>query len=89
LRVALDGFSQRKGAAEGRRGEEPAELIALARENPPAVRHWEVAMLPFIGPLRSPWKDVLQQDRSGNSDEKIRLERAKWGKMILNRKIDA
>jgi hypothetical protein len=68
LRVALDKFSQQKPATEGRRAEETAELIALARENPQAFRHWEVAMFPFIGPLRSPWKDTLQQEKSGNSD---------------------
>jgi hypothetical protein len=89
LRVALDKFSQQEQTAEGRRAEETAKLIALARENPQAFHRWEVAMFPFIGPLRSPWRDVLRQERGGNSDEKIRLERVLWGKMILNSKTDA
>jgi hypothetical protein len=89
LRVALDTSPQQKQATEGRRAEETAELMALARENPQLFRHWEATIFPFTGPLRSPWKDVLQQDKCSDSDEKIRLERSLWGKMVPNRNINA
>jgi len=94
LRVALDNYSSSSTPQE-REGQggtpdvwnalDATQLVELAQKDPCAFRHWEATVVPFIGPLRSPWNKVLKREGGGGagalgSEEKNQLEQS-----LLNR----
>lgn len=83
LRVALLDISPEGVQGTDRRKWDTGQLIIQAQENPKAFLHWEETLIPFIGNLPLLWKHLLIA--TGDSDEKVRLERSLLSRMARNK----